>query len=702
MCVLMQSKNPFFSIIVPVYNTEQYLGECLDSLRAQTFDDIEIICVDDGSSDGSPAIIDAYAAEDSRFMAIHRSNGGVSNARNVGLDAASGEYVIFVDSDDFIVADSCARLHTLIRAESPDIVVFGGETFPSVEWIDRCLSPADAVYRNGVEALFEGVGSYPLMCNKAYRRSMLEAHGLRFNESLQLGEDNAFQFCAFPHASAVAYCSDSLYRYRCEREGSAMNELYANRLQKVDRHMQIVEYVLGEWQRQDLVRRHGGQLVSWIASFLYDDVQFFSFEDRRRFAARLGSLLENYSLDASTAKESEHAHARFMLDVPDMAAELPLVSVIVAIDGSCDSLQGLASLGRQYEQRIELLCACDGSSGSRALVERALGEDGRVRFAEVSFHGGGGSSIADAVGDARGNYILFANLNDRYEPEALSTMLEAAHAADADIVTIRDTTHMLRTRSLRREQMMISFPPRQSSPAGGRRKRAIASLSFADVGSKLFSHTSLAASNKLFSRKLLSQCPVDPSDFSTVARALVEASRIVALDDRLVTLLPLTGITQRATETWASGFLEGYRKLARELGDYGASKQTERGFLNAALDGMCCFLDLFRSKQKLEAAFPAVKQFVAEIVDIESHGKEWFYSSDDYEVAQLACRLSFDDFFNALHFKRLDALRKQLVQNESAVEDLDERVLEVYSSTTFKVGRAVVALPQKVLGSLRR
>lgn len=97
---------PKVSIIVPVYNTEKYLRRCLDSIAAQTFADWECICVDDGSPDAAGAILDDYAAKDSRFVVIHQENGGVSRARNAGLDAACGEYVGFVDSDDWVESET--------------------------------------------------------------------------------------------------------------------------------------------------------------------------------------------------------------------------------------------------------------------------------------------------------------------------------------------------------------------------------------------------------------------------------------------------------------------------------------------------------------------------------------------------------------------------------------------------------------------
>ena len=204
--------NPKVSIIVPVYNVESYLAQCLDSLIEQTLSDIEILCLDDGSTDSSPELLDAYAAKDARIRALHRENCGVAETRNVGVGLARGEYILFVDSDDYIAQRSCEVLVATAEREGADIVVFGGKTFPTLPWADDSFAWRDNVYRSGVDALLYERGSIPLMCNKMYRTDFLRGNGLLLNPDLSLGEDHAFQFITFPLAKTVALarrCSTS-------------------------------------------------------------------------------------------------------------------------------------------------------------------------------------------------------------------------------------------------------------------------------------------------------------------------------------------------------------------------------------------------------------------------------------------------------------------------------------------------------------
>ena len=113
-----QKKQPEISIIVPVYKTERFLSACISSILAQTFTDFELILVDDGSPDSCPALCDAAAAKDSRIRVIHQKNCGLSGARNAGLDAAEGEWIAFVDSDDTITPDFCAKLYHAAHAKT--------------------------------------------------------------------------------------------------------------------------------------------------------------------------------------------------------------------------------------------------------------------------------------------------------------------------------------------------------------------------------------------------------------------------------------------------------------------------------------------------------------------------------------------------------------------------------------------------------
>ncbi|MDR1027734.1 MAG: glycosyltransferase [Rickettsiales bacterium] len=209
--------EPKVSVIVPVYNVAPYLARCLDSLVGQTLGDIEIICVDDKSTDNSLAILREYAARDARIKIIALpENGGVANARNAGLAAASGEYIGFVDSDDFVDAAFYERLWSRARDFNADIAK-GSAVRLDADGRETRYGPAfDRIQDN--KAWF----SYA-MWSAIYRRAMLDEKGIRFPVGIQIGEDTLFLMKAVLSANGVAPCVAARYHY-VARSGSLYPE----------------------------------------------------------------------------------------------------------------------------------------------------------------------------------------------------------------------------------------------------------------------------------------------------------------------------------------------------------------------------------------------------------------------------------------------------------------------------------------------
>ena len=214
-----------YSIIVPVYNVEQYLCECVDSiLNQETNATMEIILVDDGSSDGSGNICDAYAQKYNTIRVIHGFNQGVSHARNVGIQAARGEYILFIDADDRWKKNLLDVFSKQIK-ESPDVVVFGGVRFKGEsEYGAQIVSRIIPNGESGplfLQKLF-AIQALPLTVSWAYgfRRKFLENNNIRFDESMKVSEDFDFNMACLQRASSVKGTSEILYEYRM-REQSA-------------------------------------------------------------------------------------------------------------------------------------------------------------------------------------------------------------------------------------------------------------------------------------------------------------------------------------------------------------------------------------------------------------------------------------------------------------------------------------------------
>lgn len=240
----MANHNSKISIIVPVYNVEHELSRCVDSILNQSYTNIEVILVDDGSTDRCPSICDAFVMKDRRVRVIHKPNGGLSSARNAGLREASGEWILYVDSDDYILNDSCERLIAVGAKYDCDIVsadairefnggreymVHGsladGKCYPSRDFIKKTVKPCEW---------------YAPAWFNLYKRSFLIENNLFFVEGL-LHEDMEMQPRVFLAAKTVAYCAYPFYRY-VDRASSIMNA------SKVDERVTAMEWIYSNWK----------------------------------------------------------------------------------------------------------------------------------------------------------------------------------------------------------------------------------------------------------------------------------------------------------------------------------------------------------------------------------------------------------------------------------------------------------------------
>ena len=213
-----------FSIIVPVYKVESYLPACVDSILAQTFTDFELILVDDGSPDSCPDICDSYAKKDSRVRVIHKKNGGVSSARNVALDMAIGDYIVYLDSDDFFSSNNSVDEIAKKTVNKPDIIMYktaacdyngGNITYPNMS-LDYSSSTCDVATM--LNKTISGEEFQTSAWSKAIRREFLLEHGCKFKEKL-LGEDIDWYLDVIRHVNSYESVNEYLYVYR-NRPGS--------------------------------------------------------------------------------------------------------------------------------------------------------------------------------------------------------------------------------------------------------------------------------------------------------------------------------------------------------------------------------------------------------------------------------------------------------------------------------------------------
>lgn len=286
---------PIVSLVVPVYNVERYLDAALESALAQTLRDIEVICVDDGSTDGSVGILRRYAERDARVRVIEQGNAGVSAARNAALDAAHGDIVMFLDGDDLLHPDACARVASVFEERSCDVLTFGAHCFPegaAPARLVECLSPGEAEYDECCDNLLFREHSRPYMWRSAFSRALLEHGPVRFPEGLSVGEDQVFYFLAYPRSKRTVLIPDALYEYRVEREGSAMAAAEVDDAARVAQHVEAAELILHAWSENGWFGRFGWQTLGWLLEFVALDLATLPGETRAPLVRRMGAALK--------------------------------------------------------------------------------------------------------------------------------------------------------------------------------------------------------------------------------------------------------------------------------------------------------------------------------------------------------------------------------------------------------------------------
>lgn len=217
------------SIIIPVYNADSYLEKCLSSVMAQRFTDWECILVDDGSMDKSPEICDHWITIDSRFQVIHQENQGVSAARNHGIEASVGEYIVFIDSDDWVEVDYLSSLIDGITDKGVDLVVAGTRNWQNEDLCELLPLVGEITLScNNADTFVENINFHYGPIAKLFKTNIIRKYAIRFPEDISLGEDLVFNFRYLEQVNVVNYVPIAAYNYWM-RPGTLVSAFRKNR-----------------------------------------------------------------------------------------------------------------------------------------------------------------------------------------------------------------------------------------------------------------------------------------------------------------------------------------------------------------------------------------------------------------------------------------------------------------------------------------
>ncbi len=459
------------SVIVPVYNTEKYLRQCLDSILNQTLKEIEVICVDDGSTDGSVGVIEAYAARDSRVRLIKQQNAYAGTARNNGMRNALGEYLVFLDSDDFFEPDMLFEMYEKCKEDNAQICLCSGRIYneQSGEFRDapnflntkylRVGTPFSA--HDAAERIFNM--TFPFPWTKMFKKDFIEQKGLAF-QSTRKTNDLFFVYSALAAADAITYVDKPFANYRTGNASSLQGAtaelsldfytaLYAlkKELQKrgvftdfeksfVNRALSTCLFVLDKAEKKENFITVADKLRNsyfYHLSVLGHSRGYFYV---KKDYDRLLHLMQTPSEQLWEEKNKPETIAKKkMLNIDEWQSPVKMekggikISVIIPVYNTQEYLtECLDSVIGNTLEDIEIICVDDGSTdGSAEIIKKYSVRDSRIK-AIAKENGGLSSARNTGLAAAAGEYVLFLDSDDSIEPRALEFLYAEAKSDNLD------------------------------------------------------------------------------------------------------------------------------------------------------------------------------------------------------------------------------------------------------------------------------
>lgn len=595
---LTRPAKPDISVIVPVYNVGAYLEKCLNSLVNQTYRNIEIICVDDGSTDSSTLILNGFAERDSRIKVITSENFGVSHARNLGIKAAVGNYIMFVDADDYIDSNTCSILINDLRKSNADIVVFGGSTTTGIQWIDARLTPVKEEYIDNTKgAIFSCGCMKPFIWNKIYRRSLIADNQLYFDESMDLGEDQYWLFKAIPRAEKIKVIKNKFYHYLTGRNDSAMARNSADPAAKAEKHFKLIDGIYEHWSEMGYIGGNERGFAEWLIMFMYNTLLDVSFNEKgihcREFIEKFNSLIEPYEndgIDEETLKCLKYLKesAGFHSDKPDISVIIPVYNVEEYL-AEC-----INSISNQTFLNIEIIAVDDGSTdGSYELLEKLAEHDDRIIIKrQENLYAG--IARNNGMRSARGDYLMFLDADDFFGRSMLETLYKTITETDSDICICdgrhyhTDTGKFENVHSLLNSELIPENVP----------------FSGADVSDRLYNITSSIVWNKLFKKEFIEKNALrfsgtrTANDVAFVNQALAFAEKITYTTEKLVNYrVGLKNNLQTVKKDSPLDFYEQFLKVKEGLAEHGMYDMLRRTFSSTVFSNCIYHLNTIDSAE---------------------------------------------------------------------------------------------------------
>ena len=716
------SQRPAVSIIVPAYNGEEYLRQCLDSVFAQTLKNVQVICVNDGSTDGTADILASYQQAHPDMVVITQQNGGLSAARNAGLKAATGEYVDFLDCDDELQADALEKLYQRASADRLDMLFYDGETVYATEELRDAFPGYEKLYRTKVriresvlpgEKLFvrlvEG-GSYRASaCMYLLSLDFLNAHGFSFMPGVYY-EDNLFTMQCLLSTERAGIDPTPYYK-RALRDGSIVtakkNYRHARSYYICQNAMQ--NFLLSKKLDADTVRVARQQIVSLMRNAVSVYAGLSEAEKEEALAQYpdawlIGEMVRGTGNIPARRQQSASEQAappayRWQKEeLKRLAAcaydkENPFVSVILPVYNATKYLrETIEDLQRQELKNFEMIFVDDGSKDdSCEMIESYAKDDPRIVLLRQQ-NCYAGVARNNGMAHAKGKYLMFLDSDDRFSKNLLLHAFACAEKEQAEVVLYHAD--------------LLQMPEGIYAPATFLRPcERLPGKVFSAVEGKEHIFDVLNPWTKLYSHEFIRRLgiqyqPLFSSNdlyFSMVAMA--SAKRIAPLPEVLVHYR--VGQTTNIQSKKSKAPLDVYHAFAgvrAELEKRGLFEEFRKPFAVKAAESMLRSLDTMTNPDGYKQLYETLHNGGMAYLDVESVSADDMRHISSGAVKLARCKdiitCDWDTYLlQSLTMSKVKETANGGGMQSLAIEDLQREIEALRGSYAYRVGRKLMLVP---------
>lgn len=693
------------SVIIPCYNAEKYVDQCLTSVLNQTLTDIEIICVDDGSTDKTLEMLSQYEAKDSRIKVLRQKNKFAGVARNTGMAAANGEFFAFLDADDYYEKDGLEKAYEIAKANALDMLKLSsylldeqtGEITTNAHYSHEKFPQKDTVLA------FADDPSHFLNCadvawNGLYRKSFVEDNQIQFND-LRCVNDRSFYINCILSAKRIMVADVFLTYYR----RNLTNSLVSNRHKYFE--CQIKSYNLikaiaqnrnvDEAAKKMILQHELNQIFIWYDKFLDAGVNVFHVENViRDFISGFDTADVGATFLPRFQRKHHFQRLKNSLSInwkKEKGTAEPEITVVVPAHNCVRYLsECIESILLQSFANFEVICVDDGSTDSTAEMMDCFAQaDCRITVIRQQ-QSGAGVARNNATAVAKGKYIVYVDSDDKIKSNYLQKLYETAEDNQADVVI----TQRMSWFGTGDGHVMRNWIADKRIP----QKKAFCC---ADAPDYILNFTDGAPGGKLFRREFLLKhgiryLPIKRSeDFYFVFSSFVLAEKLYYLDApgyyyRKNNVMSL----ENTKDETPLLFWEATLMLKERLQEIGCFEAIKRSYLNNAINRVAFNLKAVKSFSGFAAVFELLREIQAKELEVYDHEKKYFF--DEASYGYIMKLLKYETPEECLHTEYKQQLQ-DLAQLRSHRQNT-EALSDVKQSLSYRIGSAITFIPRKIRG----